>query len=257
VKISIITVVYNRAATLGQSIHSVLSQDYGDIEYVVVDGGSTDGTLDIINKHIDSIHQFISEKDEGMYDALNKGIRLATGDIIGILHADDWFASRNIISKIATEFTNDKMLDAVYGDIAFIKANDPMKVIRYYSSSVFKPSLLTWGFIPAHPTFFCKKKCFEKYGFYKTDFDIAADYELLLRFFKVHEIKTKYLRERFTNMNMGGKSTKGINSTLKINREILKACRQNNIRTNYFKLYSRYFFKVKEYFFKKSLGSHH
>lgn len=250
-KISIITVVYNRAATIEKAIQSVIAQDYNDIEYVVVDGGSTDGTLAVIDKYIHNIHQYVSGKDDGMYDALNKGIRLATGDIIGVLHADDWFASHHIISKIAKEFEQNHRLDAVYGDIAFIKENDPNKVVRYYSSSVFKPSLLTWGFIPAHPTFFCKRKCFEKFGYYKTDFDIAADYELLLRFFKVHNIHAKYLPVRFTNMNLGGKSTSGIKSTVKINQEILKACRQNKISTNYFKLYARYFFKIKEYFSKK------
>lgn len=250
-KISVITVVHNSAATIEKAIQSVITQTCHDTEYVVVDGGSTDGTLAIINKYIEHIHQFISEKDEGMYDALNKGIRLATGDVIGILHADDWFAANDIVEKIANEFVNDKSLDAVYGDIAFVKENNPAKVVRYYSSSVFRPDLLTWGFIPAHPTFFCKKKCFEKFGYYKTGFDIAADYELLLRFFKVHQINARYLPLRFTNMNLGGKSTRGIRSTIKINQEIIKACRQNNIRTNYLKLYSRYFFKIKEYFSKK------
>lgn len=250
-KISVITVVYNRANTIEKAIRSVLTQDYHDVEYVVVDGGSTDGTINVINRYMDNIHQYISGKDDGMYDALNKGIKLATGDIIGVLHADDWFASPHIITKIAAAFVRDQQLDAVYGDIAFIKEDDPDKVVRYYSSSIFKPSLLTWGFIPAHPTFFCKRKCFEKFGYYKTDFDIAADYELLLRFFKVHHIRAKYLPLRFTNMNLGGKSTKGIRSTVKINQEIVKACRQNNISTNYFKLYSRYFFKIKEYFSKK------
>ncbi|MGE5108922.1 MAG: glycosyltransferase, partial [Sphingobacteriales bacterium] len=185
--------------------------------------GSTDGTLSIINHYLDHIHQFISEKDEGMYDALNKGIRLATGDIIGILHADDHFANNAIIGKIAAEFAVNNKLDAVYGDIAFVKKNDPLKVVRYYSSAVFRPQLLTWGFIPAHPAFFCQKKCFEKFGYYKTSFDIAADYELLLRFFSVYQISAKYLPLRFTNMNLGGKSTRGISSTIKINREIIEA----------------------------------
>ena len=250
-RISIITVVYNKENTIESAIQSVLAQNYPDIEYVVVDGHSTDGTLLILNKYIDRIDQFLSEKDEGMYDALNKGIHLATGDVVGILHADDRFAGNDIIKKIADEFLNDKNLDAVYGDIAFVKERDPYKVVRYYSSSVFRPQLLTWGFIPAHPTFFCKKKCFEKFGYYKTGFEIAADYELLLRFFTRFYIKAKYLPLRFTNMNMGGKSTRGIKSTIKINQEIIKACRQNNIRTNYLKLYSRYFFKIKEYFLKK------
>lgn len=250
-KISVITVVYNRVATIEQAFRSVQQQDYPNLEYVVVDGGSTDGTLDIIQQHLEHIHQFVSEKDEGMYDALNKGIRLATGDIIGILHADDHFASPTILSSIAATFAAEPQLEAVYGDIAFVKAEDPLKVVRYYSSKVFKPSLLSWGFIPAHPTFFCRKQCYQRYGYYRTDFDIAADYELLLRFFQVHQLQAKYVPLRFTNMNLGGKSTRGWRSTVRINQEILKACRQHQISTNYIKLYSRYFFKIREFFLKR------
>ncbi|HET9058223.1 MAG TPA: glycosyltransferase family 2 protein [Chitinophagaceae bacterium] len=250
-RISIITVVYNRVETIEAAIKSVLSQEYEDIEYIVVDGGSTDGTLSIINKYLDHIHQFITEKDEGMYDALNKGIKLATGDIIGVLHADDRFASTDVINRIVTAYNENKFIDAVYGDIAFVNNSNPLKVVRYYSSSIFKPALLTWGFIPAHPTFFCKRTCFQKFGMYKTDFEIAADYELLLRFFKVHKINAKYLPFRFTNMNLGGKSTNSLLSTIKINREIVRACRENNVNTNYVKLYIRYFYKLKEFLMKE------
>jgi glycosyltransferase involved in cell wall biosynthesis len=250
-RISIITVVYNRAATIETTIKSVLSQTFDDIEYIVVDGGSSDGTLAVINKYLDNIHQYVSEKDNGMYDALNKGIRLATGDIVGVLHADDRFASTDVVSKVAAAYRENPTVDAVYGDIAFVNSKNPLKVVRYYSSSVFKPSLLTWGFIPAHPTFFCRRNCFKKFGAYKTDFEIAADYELLLRFFKVHKIKAHYLSFRFTNMNTGGKSTSGIKSTIKINQEIIRACKENNISTNYLKLYSRYFFKLKEFLLKR------
>lgn len=250
-KISVITVVYNRVHTVEKAIQSVLRQDYPNVEYVVVDGGSTDGTLAILHRYMDRIQQFVSGPDEGLYDALNKGIRLATGDVVGILHADDWFAGEGILSAISRAFAAEPSPEAVYGDIAFIKAGTEQRVVRYYSSARFTPSLLNRGYIPAHPSFFCRRDCFERYGYYKTHYEIAADYELFLRFFTVHQLKAAYLPLRVTNMNPGGKSTSGLQSTLRINREILQACRENGVRTNYFKLYSRYFFKWSEFFIQR------
>ena len=249
-KISIITVVYNNVKTIEQTIQSVLSQTYLDVEYIVIDGKSNDGTVEILNNYKSKIAKTISEKDNGMYDALNKGIQVATGDIVGIINADDRFANNNIVEKIANHFIENKTTDCVIGDIAFVDENNSEKISRYYSSAKFNPSKFAWGFMPAHPTFYCKREYFQKLGGYKTDFDIASDYELLIRFLKVHQLKYNYMNMLMVLMNKGGKSTRGLKSTIKINKEIKIGCEMNGIYTNYFMLYSKYFLKVFEYFKK-------
>ncbi len=249
-KISLITVCYNSAKTIEKTIQSVLAQTYADIEYIVVDGLSKDGTIDIVNNYKSKIAKIISEKDKGMYDALNKGIQAATGEIVGILNADDRFATTDIIEKIAHHFKQNPKTDCVIGDIAFVDENNPAKISRYYSSAKFKPSKFAWGFMPAHPTFYCKKEYFNTFGGYKTEFDIASDYELLIRFLKVHQLKYDYMNVLMVLMNKGGKSTRGLQSTIKINKEIKIGCEMNGIYTNYFMLYSKYFLKVFEYFKK-------
>ena len=186
----------------------------------------------------------------GMYDALNKGIQVATGDIVGILNADDRFSDNTIIEQIANHFKENPKADCVIGDIAFVDENNPEKISRYYSSAKFRPSKFAWGFMPAHPTFYCKREYFQKLGGYKTDFDIASDYELLIRFLKVHQLKYDYMNMLMVLMNKGGKSTRGLKSTIKINKEIKIGCEMNGIYTNYFMLYSKYFLKVFEYFKK-------
>lgn len=245
-KISLITVCYNSSKTIEKTIQSVLAQTYKNLEYIVVDGASNDSTLEIIDTYRNQIAKVVSEKDHGMYDALNKGIALASGEVVGILNADDRFASNDIIETVATHFTQNPATDCIIADIAFVDEKD--KITRYYSSGTFKPSKFAWGFMPAHPTFYCKTTHFKTYGNYRLDFDIAADYELLIRFLKVNRLKFDYLRLLMVKMNLGGKSTNGLKSTLKINAEIRKACRLNGIYTNYFMLYSKYFTKVFEYF---------
>lgn len=251
-KISIITVVYNRASTIERAIQSVLNQTYKNIEYIIVDGASTDGTMDVVTKFKDQIAVVISEKDKGMYDALNKGITLATGDVVGILHADDEFADKNIIADVVQLLqTNDKV-DCVYGDVGFVKEDAPEKIIRYYSSAIFKPSLFQYGFMPAHPTFFCYKKYFTQIGLYRTDMDIAADFDLLVRFLKINNLNSMYLAKMFVKMNLGGKSTNGISSTIKINKEIKQILNEHKLPSGYLRLYARYFLKVQEYWKIKS-----
>jgi glycosyltransferase involved in cell wall biosynthesis len=245
-KISLITVCYNAEKTIEKTIQSVLEQDYTDIEYILIDGASNDGTMAIVNKYAQDISIIKSEKDKGMYDGINKGISLATGDVIGILNADDVFSENDILSKTAKAFYTNSEIDAIIGDIAFVNENG--KQTRYYSSAKWNSEKFVWGFMPAHPTFYCKKEIFKKLGGYRTDFDIAADYELLIRFFKVNGLKYLYLPMLMVKMNLGGKSTSGFSSTKKINKEILKACKLNGLYSNFIMLYSKYFFKVFEYY---------
>jgi glycosyltransferase involved in cell wall biosynthesis len=245
-KISLITVCYNAEKTIEKTIQSVLSQEYNDIEFIVIDGLSKDGTMDIVNKYAEKISIVKSEKDKGMYDGINKGIELSSGDIIGILNADDVFASDTILSKVAFEFKNKPDIDALIGDIAFV--NEQGNQTRYYSSAKWHPRQFIWGFMPAHPTFYCRRNKFIELDGYRTDFDIAADYELLIRYLKIHNISYTYLPLLMVKMNLGGKSTKNFWSTLKINQEIKKACKLNGLYTNYAMLYSKYFRKVFELF---------
>jgi glycosyltransferase involved in cell wall biosynthesis len=243
-KISIITVE--------RAIQSVLHQSYNDIEYIVVDGASTDGTVDVIEKYKNRIHTIVSEKDKGMYDALNKGIKLATGDIVGILHADDEFADETIIQQVVDVFLQNKHTDCVYGDVGFVKEEDPQKIVRYYSSAIFHPRLFKYGFMPAHPTFFCYKKFFDLYGYYRTDLEIAADFDLLLRYLKKFTLQSVYIPQMLVRMNMGGKSTKGLSSTIRINKEIKQILKEHKMPSGYLRLYSRYFIKVQEFWKNKN-----
>lgn len=249
-KVSIITVVYNRAKTIERAIQSVLNQSYKSIEYIIIDGASKDGTMQVVNQYRDQIAVIVSEKDKGMYDALNKGIQAATGDLIGILHADDEFASVHEIEKIVAHLQQHPSLDAVYGDVGFVREDEPNKIVRYYSSAIFKPALFVRGFMPAHPTFFCYKKHFEQYGMYRTDLDIAADFDLLVRFLYKQNLKTAYLPGMMVRMNLGGKSTSGIRSTLKINQEIKQILTEQQLPASYWRLYARYLIKLQEYWRK-------
>lgn len=243
-KVSIITVCYNAESTIENTIISVLNQNYIDLEYIIIDGLSKDNTMEIINKYNDKITHIISENDLGMYDAINKGIKIASGEIIGILNADDEFAYKNIIELIASEFIKNSNLDSLIGDINFLHNN---KIIRHYSSKSWSPNKLAYGFMPPHPSFYCRKHLYYKIGFYRTDFEIAADYELLIRFFYLNQITYYYLNNIIVNMKLGGKSTSGLSSLIKINSEILYACKLNGIKTNTFKLYLRYFKKIFEF----------
>ncbi|MFZ1749161.1 MAG: glycosyltransferase family 2 protein [Saprospiraceae bacterium] len=247
-KISIITVVYNREATIERAVNSVLSQSYSDIEYIVIDGGSSDRTLDILGNYKERIDHFVSEKDKGIYDAINKGIELSTGEIIGLLHSDDVFSSDKIIEEVVSHFQGDHLIDCIYGDVAFINPDKGNRVVRYYSSATFTPKKFLRGFMPAHTSFFCKKECFNSYGNYSLDYTISSDFDLLLRFLLIHKIKSKYVPLCITNMALGGESTAGFSVTFRINRQILKILKSNGISSNYFKLYSRYFEKIGEYF---------
>ena len=232
-KISIITATWNSSATLRYTMRSVLSQSYPNIEHIIVDGGSTDSTMEIVHE-LEPEYQgklrYISGKDKGIYDAMNKGIHMATGDIVGIINSDDFYHRNDVITKVAEAFNNTDT-QAVYGDVRFVNPKKLDKTVRYYSSKNFTPHLFRYGFMPAHPTFFTYRKYFEEFGYYKTDYKIAADYELLIRFLYVHQLKSKYLPFDFMKMRTGGTSTASVKSNILLNKEIVRACRENEIWT--------------------------
>ena len=242
-KVSIITVVYNNQSTIDYAIRSVLSQDYPNIEYIVVDGNSTDATVEKIQNYKKNITHFISEPDKGIYDAMNKGLKLATGDIIGILNSDDFYADNNIISSIVNEF-QEKKIDLVFGDIVFVKPENLNKITRYYSSDNFHPRKFAWGWMPAHPSCFLKQEIYKKYGYFKTDYKIAADYEIITRFMAKYGISYSYIPKVFVKMRTGGVSSANLKSNWILNKEIVRACRENGIETNMPKVLLKYFTKI-------------
>ncbi|MDP2992116.1 MAG: glycosyltransferase family 2 protein [Deltaproteobacteria bacterium] len=242
-KVSIITAAYNGAATIEDTILSVASQAYPDIEHIIIDGFSTDGTLSVIKKHEDKVARFLSEPDSGIYDAMNKGISLATGDIVGILNSDDVYYDNNCLSTVISEFQK-KGVDSVFADLVYVRRDNLQKVVRYYSSANFSPPKFAFGWMPAHPTFFVRRECYEKYGKFKTDYIIAADYELLVRFLARHKITYSYIPKVLVRMRIGGISTKSLRNNWILNKEILRACAENGIKTNIVKVLSKYPVKI-------------
>ena len=250
-KVSIITVAKNSKTTIEDSIKSVLGQTYPDIEYIVVDGCSSDGTLDIIKQYehvFNGRMRWISEQDKGIYDAMNKGISIATGDVVGILNSDDYFTSADVVEKFVTAF-EDPTLDAVYGDIHFIHDGEPDKCIRYYSSKLFRRMWLRFGLMPAHPSFYCRREIFEKAGLYKTDYKISSDFEMMVRLFYIHHLRAKYLPMDFVTMRTGGASTKNVRSRLQIIKEDVRGCRENGIYSNMLMTSVKYLYKIFEFRF--------
>jgi glycosyltransferase involved in cell wall biosynthesis len=228
----------------------VLAQTYSEIEYIIIDGCSTDGTINLVRSYGERISKFISAKDNGLYDAINKGIQVATGDIVGVLHSDDFFYNNLVVEKIARAFEEIE-IDAVIGDIQFVDPVDSLKIVRYFSSRKFNLAKFRFGYMPPHPSFYIRRELHEKLGYYKTDYKIAADYELVLRFLLIRKIKYRYLEMPFVSMRSGGVSNKSIGSNITLNREIARACRENGIYTNYLLIYSKYITKVFEFFGKK------
>lgn len=230
-KVSIITVCFNSAKTIEDTINSVLNQDYLDIEYIVIDGGSNDGTQDIIKKFHENIASWVSEPDLGMYDAMNKGIARATGEIIGILNSDDVYISTQVVSQLINAM-NDAKADIVFADLILVDPNNLNKVLRYYDSGRFKPSRFRWGWMPAHPTVFVKKKYYDKVGPFALDYEIAADYEMLIRILAIEKAPFAYLPKAVVRMRAGGASTAGLVRNWILNKEIVRGCKANGIYTN-------------------------
>jgi glycosyltransferase involved in cell wall biosynthesis len=229
-KVSLITVCYNSAKTIEDTLKSVESQSYPNIEYIVIDGGSKDNTNKIVSKYKDFVTYHISEPDDGLYDAMNKGVQVATGDIVGILNSDDVLADEFVIEKIAAGFS-DVNVDAVYSDLIYVSENDLNKPTRLYSSKVFSKRMIRFGIMLPHPTFYVKKECYMQLGLYKTDYRVAADFELLTRFIS-QGIKIHRLPFISVKMREGGVSSSGILWRIHQNFEIVRACRDNSIYTN-------------------------
>ena len=244
-KISVITACYNSAATLERALVSVAEQNHASIEHIVIDGGSTDGTGEILARHRPNLSQVVSEPDGGIYDAMNKGLDRASGDIICFLNADDYYAARNVLSGVA-QFMQAHSLDALMGDVEFFDEANPHRVVRRYRSDRFSPAKLAWGWMPAHPALFFHRSVIERVGRFKTHYKIAGDYEYVVRAFHGHSLRYQHIPEALVRMQTGGASASGWRSTILLNQEVLRACRENGLRTNALKILSKYPAKVFE-----------
>jgi len=229
--LSVITVVFNGATTLKDTIESVIKQSYENIEYIVVDGGSTDATIDILRNYDNAIDYWISEKDKGIYDAMNKGVSLSSGEYVGMLNSDDMFSDDNVLQNIVDRFNQEKV-DAVFSCLNIVDKNNLNKVLRKYRVAKLNSALLRIGVMPPHPTFYCKKSCYEKAGLYKTNYKIAADFEMLVRLLIKHKISWSFIDKVTVNMRSGGLSNSGIMARVKLNLEIIRACKENDFYTN-------------------------
>ena len=246
-KISVITVCFNSRQTIAQTLASVRAQTHTDVEHLIIDGGSTDGTHEVIAREGQHVARVLSEPDHGIYDAMNKGVRIATGDIVGFLNADDHYAFPGVLARVA-QAMDARELDATLGDVGFFRTERPGDVVRRYRSGKFKPSLLGWGWMPAHPAAFFRRQLFAEIGGFKIDYRIAGDYEWIARAFSRRPLRYEHIPEILVLMQAGGVSNSGLRSTLRLNREVMRACRENGIPTNWLKLLSKYPAKFLEYF---------
>jgi glycosyltransferase involved in cell wall biosynthesis len=249
-KVTVVTICYNSEETIEATIQSVLAQDYSDLEYVIIDGVSTDGTLAIIDKYKDRISKIVSEKDKGIYDAMNKGVQHATGDLIGILNSDDIYASNSVVSKIVATIEKENS-DACYADLVYVKRENTDDVTRYWKSGAYKKGLFRKGWMPPHPTFFVKKEKYNELGVYNIELKTSADYELMLRFIHKNEIKVAYLPEVITKMRLGGQSNLSISNRLEANREDRMAWKMNGLKPAPFMFIRKPLSKVGQFLKKK------
>jgi glycosyltransferase involved in cell wall biosynthesis len=248
-KISIITVCYNSAATIADTIMSISKQTYPNIEYIVVDGLSKDNTVEIIQKNEGVISKWISEKDNGIYDAMNKGIAMATGDVIGILNADDVYADNNVLDDVMKAF-NDETISGVYGDLKYVQQNDLSKVIRFWKSGTYRPGKFLEGWMPPHPTFYVRKKVYDEFGVFRTDMPSASDYEFMLRVIHVKNIKLAYIPKVFVLMREGGLSNRSLQHRLNANRDDRRAWTVNGVQPKFYTLLMKPLSKILQFIFK-------
>ena len=246
-KISLITATYNSAETLRDTMQSVLNQTFKDVDYIIVDGGSKDTTMDIVKEFEPKFEgrlRWVSEKDKGIYDAMNKGVRMAQGDIVGILNSDDFFASDHVLEKVNDAFTENPAIDGIYADVRYVDWNDTSKKVRMFSGKDFKREKLCWGKMPPHPSFYVKRECYDKFGLYSLDYPICADYDMFVKMIWEGNINTLYINDVFVNMRSGGTSSNGIKVHKKIMKERMLCVREHKMPSNFFMQISRYIEKI-------------
>ena len=227
-KISIVTAVYNNRGTIAAALDSVLSQTGADVELIVIDGGSTDGTLEVLNAYADRLAVLVSEPDKGIYDALNKGIRRASGEAVGFLHSDDLFADSSVLKRVAQAFYDPKV-DAVYGDLLYVRKDNPDEVVRYWQAGAFSRIRLGWGWMPPHPTFYVRRAIYEGLGLFDTQYRIAADYDCMLRFLGRGGLRVGYIPEVLVKMRLGGASNRSLKNVLRKSLEDYRALKNNQV----------------------------
>lgn len=248
-KISLITITYNSGATLKDTIESVVNQTYPNIEYIIVDGGSGDNTMAIVDSYAGKISKVVSEKDRGLYDALNKGIAMATGDVIGIIHSDDFYTENTVIEKIAAAIS-ESGADAAYADLYYVDKNDTALIFRKWKSGQYRHGMFLKGWMPPHPTFFARKECYEKFGSFNMSLVSSADYELMLRFIHKHRIRLAYLPEFIIKMRVGGKSNVSLKNRIRANQEDRRAWKINGLKPGPLTLYMKPLRKIVQLFKK-------
>lgn len=227
-KISVITAVYNNRETIAQALDSALAQDHPNVELIVIDGGSTDGTLDVLQGYADRLAVLVSEPDRGIYDALNKGIARASGEVVGFLHSDDLLADASVLSRIGSAFA-DPEVDAAYGDLLYVKKDDPSRVVRSWRADAFTPAKLAHGWMPPHPTFYVRRTVYQRLGGYDTSYRIAADYDCMLRLLGRGGVRAAYIPEVLVKMRVGGASNRSLRNILRKSREDYRALRTNGV----------------------------
>lgn len=248
-KISIITVCYNSEKYIKDAIESVLNQDFDNMEYIIIDGASTDKTLEIVKSYGSKINQFISEPDKGIYDAMNKGIALATGDVIGTLNSDDLYINNKVLTNISETFTNSGS-NIVFGDLFYVEKENTNTIVRKWQTKSFVPGSFKKGWHPPHPTFFVANKIYKKYGAFNLNYKLAADFELMLRFLEKHHIKNAYIQKPLVKMRLGGATNKNFSNIFKQNIECYKAFRNNNLQVSFLYPFFRLLPKISQYFGK-------
>lgn len=259
-KISVITATWNSGKTIGDTLRSVFNQSFTNVEHIIKDGGSKDNTLEICKNFEQKYYKdeckgrtinILSDKDKGIYDAMNQGVKAATGDVIGILNSDDFYTSDDVLARVAEEFEKNPELEAVYGDIHFVKDENLKKCTRYFSSRYFRPWALRFGFMPAHPSFYVRREVYDKYGLYDLDFRTSSDFEMMVRLFVKENIRSKYINKDFVTMRAGGESTAGLEAKRKVNRDIAGSLKKHGVYSNQFFQSLRYFWRIGEIVYTK------
>jgi glycosyltransferase involved in cell wall biosynthesis len=254
-KISVVTVVYNNVGQIEDTIKSVLSQTYSDVEYLIIDGGSDDGTIDIIKNYEKKLAYWVTEPDEGIYDAMNKGAKHAEGNVIGFLNSDDIYVNEHILGKVA-EIFKEKKVDACFGDLLYFSHKRFQEVNRYWVTGQYKRGAFRRGWVPPHPTFFVRKSILEKWGYFNLDFSISADFELILRLMERYNIQTKYIPEMLVKMRWGGNSTRNFKGVLKGNIEKYRAFKENKITVTPMYFLLNFLYKCKQLRWSKRKKRH-